>query len=891
MNLFERFEQTAARRSDHVALQTREGEGYRRLTFAEVGRRVRALTGLLLREGIRPGDRIALCSENRPEWAVAYLAITAAGAAAVPLDSQLGDAEIANVLSHAECRMAIASGKQAPRFLDLAARGGPARRVVDLDARRGEGPLLAGAAAEGTAEALPPVGPDDLASILYTSGTTGTPKGVMLTHANFLGNAESILAFRLVHAGDNLLSVLPLHHAFPFTVQLILLFTGATITFPASLKGPDLLACMHETGATVLVGVPQLFYLLHRGIFDQIAGRPAAVRLLLRGLLRLSGALRPAGVNLGRLCFGPVHRRFGGKLRLLASGGARLDPAIARDFLALGFTLTEGYGLTETAPVVAFNPLDRMRPGSVGIPLPGVEVRIAGPDAEGVGEIAVRGPNVMPGYYRLPEATAEALREGWLYTGDLGRLDGDGYLTITGRAKEVIVLSSGKNIYPEELEERYLKSRFIKEICLVPQVSDRAGAQVEGLLALVLPDLDAFRARGVTTIFETVRWDMENIGRELPAFQRPTGLRIVQEGFPRTRLGKIQRHLVQARFRPEMAGPRAETQPAAAEPEPEDEIARRVLEYLRKETERPGIHRGDNLELDLGLDSLARIEMLVTLEEMFGVKLSDEAAAECFTVGEVIEALRRRRAGGEGLPEGRGWRGWGGILREVPPEAAAILAASGRAVSRASTAFTVGVSRLTFRTLYRLRVEGRERVPEAGPLILVANHTSYFDAFVLAAALPRGSIPNLFPLSSEQFFRGRLLSWWGRQIHIIPVDMDNHLVPALQSSAYALRSGKILCIFPEGERSADGSVRPFRKGTGILVRELGVPVLPAYITGAFEVWPRGQTWPRLGRIGVRFGSAIQPAELYAGDGPRGADDAETIALRLRGRVVELGKER
>jgi long-chain acyl-CoA synthetase len=190
-----------------------------------------------------------------------------------------------------------------------------------------------------------------------------------------------------------------------------------------------------------------------------------------------------------------------------------------------------------------------------------------------------------------------------------------------------------------------------------------------------------------------------------------------------------------------------------------------------------------------------------------------------------------------------------------------------------------------------MKVEGGERVPAEGPLILAANHTSYLDAFILVAAVPRQSVANLFALSLEQFFRGRLLSWWGRQIHIIPVDMDNHLVRALQSSAHVLRSGKILAIFPEGERSVDGSVRPFRKGAGILIRELNVPVLPVYIAGAFEAWPRGQAWPRLSRLRVRFGSVIRPAELYTGDGPKGGDEAETIVMRLRERVAALGKER
>ena len=312
---------------------------------------------------------------------------------------------------------------------------------------------------------------------------------------------------------------------------------------------------------------------------------------------------------------------------------------------------------------------------------------------------------------------------------------------------------------------------------------------------------------------------------------------------------------------------------------------------MREASERPVVRLDDNLELDLGLDSLARVEMLAALEGALHLTIADEAAAELYTVREVIEHLRALRAGAPIATPAARRRGWTEILSEEPPaEVAQIVEmSSGRSAARI-TAFSRAVCIVVLRGIYRLRVEGLEHVPASGPLILAANHCSYFDAFILATALPYPVAQQVFYLGFETFFRTRILGWWARGVRVIPVDMDNFLVRALQASARILRGGKILCLFPEGERSADGRVRPFRKGAGILVRELRVPVLPAYIAGSFEAWPRGRTWPRLHPVRVRFGTPVAAADLLDGDGPRGADDPETVALRLRERVIALGQQ-
>jgi long-chain acyl-CoA synthetase len=293
--------------------------------------------------------------------------------------------------------------------------------------------------------------------------------------------------------------------------------------------------------------------------------------------------------------------------------------------------------------------------------------------------------------------------------------------------------------------------------------------------------------------------------------------------------------------------------------------------------------------LDLGMDSLARVEMLAALEQEFELDIPDEVAAECFTVHDVIERLRALRSDRSSRPAPRRRRGWGEILAAPPaPEVRAVVESSGRLSSRALTAFSRTLCVVGFRTAFRLRVEGRERVPPHGPFIMIANHTSFFDAFLLAASLPRALSQHVFYLGFEEFFRHPALAWYGRGVHVIPVDVDTYLVRALQASALVLKSGKVLCVFPEGERSQDGRLRPFRKGVGILIRELGVPVLPAHIAGTFEAWPRGQRFPRLHPLRVRFGPMITPEVLIGPAGTRGRDEYETIAARLRQRVATLG---
>lgn len=903
----EKFIEAVERYPDRIALQIKRGEGYEGYPFQRMARMVRAIASSLIKEGIEKGDRIAILSENRPEWGIAYLGILSAGATAVPLDFQLTEGEVFNLLQDSESKAVFASKAFLPPLQNVKNGLPSLKAIISLDNDIPGDPFSfkeMGQSGEAwPSREGPKLHSDDIASILYTSGTTGKPKGVMLSHGNFLANALSISSLNLISYEDNVLSLLPLHHSYPFTVTfLVPLLSGARITYLHTLKPTELLQAMQETGVTALVGVPQLFYMLHKGIFDRVKAQPKPVQGLFKILLETSGlARRHLGLNLGKTFFRKVHRGFGPSFRFLVSGGARLEPAVAEDFVKLGLTILEGYGLTETSPVISLNPIERPKLGSVGLPIPGVEVRILDPDGQGVGEIAAKGPNVMKGYYRDPEGTSEAFREGCLLTGDLGYLDRDGYLFITGRQKEVIVLSSGKNIYPEELEAHYLKSPYIKEICVLA-IPDPKSERALSLQAVIVPDFDYLKAKGIANSQEALRWEMARLSHELPGYKRTKGYRIVKGPLPRTRLGKLQRHLIaESYFVPGKVKEEAlpEIEPSGEDLEIlETDVGQRIVSYLYQVSgkARP-VKLDDNLELDLGIDSFGRVQLLVALEEMTGIDLPESITAEAFTVRElllrVLESLGReiREKGPARAPAlGAGSTAWREVLRAgLPEDLVQMIELEPGRITKAVALSLRGLLRLIFTVLFRLKVSGVKNLPLKGPYILTPNHMSYVDAFLIAASMPEKLASQLFFLGFQEYFKRPPISKLVKMLQVIPIDADLYLYKALQASAHVLQKEKVLCVFPEGGRSFDGEVQRFKKGVALLAKELDVPVVPVLINGSFEVLPRGARWPRLHPLKVVFGEPIYIHRLTIQERGFGeADDYEAIASRLREEVLRLG---
>jgi long-chain acyl-CoA synthetase len=830
--------------------------------FAEMaGSAAERLYGL----GIAPGARVVVIGESSPSWCAAYLGTLMAGAIAVPIDPRLTPDEVRNLVDDSGAR-AVLAGRTAAATVARALEG---RDIPVADFASFAQPLR-GKVPEATPRATGSED-DDLASLLYTSGTTGAPKAVMLTHENFLGDAEALAATGLLTGDDGVLAVLPLHHTYAFTITLLYpLLVGASITYPRALKGPDIVNAARATGGTVLVGVPQVLEMMRNRIRDRLAGLPAPARIFMRALIALARLVRGAtGLNLIRLA---IRNPMGPQFRFIASGGARLAPDVMRDLESYGFTVLEGYGLTETSPVLTFTPLGRRKPGSVGVAISSAEIRIDSPDAAtGEGEVLARGPMVMKGYARLPEETAQALAGGWFHTGDMGRIDDEGYLFITGRKKEIIVLGSGKNVYPEEVEARFTGLPLVAELCVV----ERRGA----LHLVIVPDFDRARSERIANIRETLKWEINALAGGLPPQMRPTGFTLLQAPLPRTPLGKLRRFMIARLAEGEQ---RAEA-PEPAAPEKWSETGALVRETLARHiADDTPVLPGSSLELDLGLDSLKRIEVHVSLEEALGRRLSDQALADVQTVRELVEAIEEGRAWAE---ETSGAGGASGIeamlLREPSPEE---LRQAGLESGHAAFVLaTVALLRAYFRLRHGLRTLGAERIPDS-PFIVVANHASYYDAFCLAAALPRRVLPHVYTQGASKFFDGPLSSRLARAGHVIPIDPDASLGGALRLSAHVLRTGRSLMIFPEGGRSSDGGLMPFMKGIGILARAFGVPIVPARIRGAYEAWPRDRRFPKGGPISVSFGAPVGPGDWPVADT---GDPAQALADLVRARIAEL----
>ncbi len=870
-NFYHRFLESVRRWPDVTAVEMqRHAGGIERYSYAELRRMSDSIGRWLIDIGIPRGARCAILAGNGPRWVAAYLGTIAAGATAVPFDIAFNADQVSTLLGTCGASLLFVDSKHLP--LADSATAGLAIQLVLLEPAECQPPLpdldtVFAAGADGPTPVE--VDSQDTAAILFTSGTTTDPRGVMLTHANIEAESEAVFNFMDLGPSDAILGVLPLFHALAQMANLLLpLAAGARVVFLESLNTTELLRALRERDITVFCCVPQFFYLIHERIQKEVRARGRLAENAFRWTLAVCGFARRFGLNLGKLLFRQVHQMLGRRMRYLVTGGSRLDPDIGRDFQALGFELLQAYGLTETSGGALVTPPRDNVIGSVGKPLQGVEVKIVDlkPSEEGhpVGEIAIRGPIVMKGYYGRPDADAYALRDGWLYTGDLGYRDSHGNLFITGRRKEVIVLSSGKNVYPEEIEAHYLKSPWIREICVMGLESRPGEPRAERLHAVVVPNFELLRERRIVNTREVLRYDIEGLSTRLPSTKRILSYEIWQEELPRTTTRKLKRFAIEKRVHERQAAETVSADDITARPLTDEdrewlsqpEVARSI-ETIRSVSKmrRDHVHPRDNLELDLGLDSMERVELLASLEQELGARVPDSLASSVYTVRELVDAVRQS-AGGTAPAEQR--FAWEAILTANPTEPEVLAITQPRPISQRLWFLGGRLVNLFVRDFFHLTVTGLEKLPPHGPFILSPNHQSFLDAPVLVALMPYHIHRDLFYVGTSEIFGAGIARVLARSIKLIPVDPDANLVPAMRAGAYGLRHGKVLVLYPEGERSVDGRPKTFKKGAAILATHLKVPIVPVAMDGFFEAWPRGKGFQRFADLRVTIGDPIPP---------------------------------
>jgi long-chain acyl-CoA synthetase len=778
----------------------------REISYAELVKNIRLFEGLYHAE---PGERIGIFAENSPEWIYAFFSAWGRRCVAVPLDAGLPAEDISYILD--DCKPAIIfCSSQTRSVLEkaLSLVGSYAPHVIVF-----EEIYFSGEPVEQIEEA----DHDEVAVIIYTSGTTGNPKGVMLSYNNLLTCINGIQRLGMITAGDRILGLLPFHHIFPLQGTIIApLYTGSTSILVKSLVAQEILDTMQKHRPTMFLGVPRLYEMFHGGLMAKVNASMAG-----KLLFRLSRSID--SLVFSRLLFAKVQRAFGGSVRAYLTGGAKMDEKVAGNLRALGFKLVEGYGLTETAPLVAFNPFDAVRPGSVGLVMEGIEVKIVD------GEVAVKGPNVMKGYYNRPAETSEKIRGGWFFTGDRGEFDDDGYLYITGRCDEMIVLPSGKNVDPEEIEKRILG--------LSPLISEIGIIQQDGrLVALVLPDFNVLRNEKIANFMEKIREMVaEKYNATAAGFKRISQVTVIREPLPKTRLGKLKRYLMR-----DIAENR---EPAGSMQAPSFKEYSIVASYVEKLTDRK-VYAGDDFFLDAGMDSLDMLQLSVFIENTFGIPPAEIDYGRFPTVLKLSEFIRDRKTKIDHTEID-----WKRILGQDMPGAVE----TGRALNMLKN-----IMAALLPLYHRLKVAGLEYLQE-GPCIFAANHQSFLDVFMLMRALPHRILAKTFFLAKDKsLYHNRFARFITRRSNIIMMDVGGDLKNVLLKIAAVIRSGCNIVIFPEGSRTRTGDMGEFKKTFAVISRELGVPIVPVTIDGPYKLMPHGSTFPLPGKISLKFLSPVYP---------------------------------
>jgi long-chain acyl-CoA synthetase len=783
--------------------------GEKTVSYCELIQKIHLVSGKL--DGKQ--GRAILFGENSEAWIYAFYACWKHGIVPVPVDFLSVASDLKYIISDCNPSVIFCSESRLPVLNEALKDILNQPLLILLDT------LSNADSTDFPADILFDYKTDDTAVIIYTSGTTGRSKGVMLSFGNLQANVDAVCTeIQVFTPDDRVMLLLPVHHILPLLGTVIMpLWTGCTIAIAPSMASEDIVRTLKDNQITIIIGVPRLYASICKSISDKIEKNTVA-----RGLFKLAAMV--GSQSFSRLVFRSLHKKFGGHVKYMVSGGAALDTEVGRKLKVLGFEVLEGYGLTEAAPMISFTHPGKVNPGSPGFVLSCTQAEIRD------GEIVVKGPNVMQGYYEKAEETAVVVRDGWLYTGDLGHFDNKGYLYITGRKKEIMVLSNGKNINPAEIEEQLEAAAIIKEAGVF-QDGDR-------IRAVIVPDSAEVKRLGIEDIDHYLMWNIiRQYNQSVVPYKMILQVSVVNTELPRTRLGKIQRFKL-----PELAYEKSQEQ--KEEIEIQFEEYHLIKDYIEQE-KKLDVHPHDHLIMNLGLDSLERIGLQVFLESSFGIPMEMEQLSNFENVLELSQYIHehKKHTSFEKI-------NWSKILKQKIH------------LQLPSTWITsniiVKLSHLFFKVFFRFKGRGAHHIPQ-GPCIIVPNHQSFLDGLFVAVFLKFTQMRKTFFYAKEKHIRNPFLKFLANRNNIIVMDLNHDLKQSIQKMAEVLKKRKNLIIFPEGTRTRDGKLGDFKKTFAILSRELDVPIVPVSIKGAYEAMPRGRVFPTpFRRIRVEFLKPVYP---------------------------------
>jgi long-chain acyl-CoA synthetase len=833
------------------ALHIKRQGRYETWTFAGFRRDCNRLSSVLGRHGLGKGQCAAVIGENSPEWVIAYHAILLTGACTVPIDPGIPAEEIETIVSVTGTEIVFCSPLYEGIFRSIGRKRASLKKIVSFGDKPAEDceryRQFIDQGDERHDAFSGDFHPDDPMVIIFTSGTTGAPKGVVLAQRNFTPVANYAIPRMKLGAGDTVLAVLPLHHVFGFAAGVSgPLCGGMAVVFVPAISAPLILEALRDKGITMLPAVPKMVRLFYESVIHNVKKKGAAAGIAFSSMQGVSSLLGSAGTGAQRLrkrIFSAVHKGLGGRIKVIISGGASLNKKYWNGFRLLGFNIVEGYGLTETFGPITVCPADDARPLSVGPVLPQNEITVLHPNEEGIGEVLVRGACVFLGYYKNDALTREAFDEnGWFHTGDLGRIDRDGFLYISGRKKDVIVLDTGKNVYPDDLESFYEQSPLIEEIGIFGVVQEEG----EAVAAAIVPCEEIRMNNTIAQATALLCDEVLRMAKTLPVYRRIADFVVVYQPLPRTTTRKLKKKDLlglyssikrSAHGRLDLDDQLSVVELALMET-PEYLIVVQALAAIAPHIDPRSVTPRSGFETDLSLDSMHRVELLAEVEKRTGVMAPDDVYGTIETTGDLVLFLRARS------------------IDRAPVTIEKMMSFKERMLDLSFFRVDLpepesGLRRL-FNALLRkaagifLRVSTQSAellLDKNMPFIFIANHVATIDALLILHSLRDGMASKTFFLKEAIEYPRTLYAPFRR--NGIALSHPDDPIETLKTSIAIVREGKNLILFPEGKISNDGGMASFRPGIGLLARETDARIVPLKITGHCVIRGESFSWSAL----------------------------------------------